>query len=101
MALQARHAAAVASSDAHALDTVSTKFEEAGFLLSAADSTAQAAPLHDHTGQRRRSLESVTRARRLAAECGGATTQRSSRSSRFDVTFQAPRMIHRQVTTTF
>jgi hypothetical protein len=55
---QARHAAAVAASNADALDAVSAQFERAGFLLSAADSAAQAAPLHDHAGQRRRSRES-------------------------------------------
>jgi hypothetical protein len=72
--LQARHAAAVAASNADALDAVSAQFERAGFLLSAADSAAQAAPLHDHAGQRRRSRESGGSALRVAAECGGATT---------------------------
>jgi DNA-binding NarL/FixJ family response regulator len=72
--LQARHAAAVAASDALALDAASAEFEDAGLLLSAADAAAQAAPLHDHAGQRRKSAESAARALKLAAQCGGATT---------------------------
>ncbi len=74
VALQARHAAAVAISDAQALDEVSVQFEEAGLLLSAADAAAQAAPLHDRAGHRGRGLESQARAERLAAQCGGAVT---------------------------
>jgi len=72
--LQARHAAAVGAGDGAALDAVSAEFEDAGLLLSAADSAAQAAPLHDRAGQRRKSAESAARALRLAAQCGGATT---------------------------
>jgi DNA-binding NarL/FixJ family response regulator len=72
--LYARHAAAVASADAPALDWVSAEFENAGLILSAADSAAQAAPLHDRAGQRRKSAESAARALRLAARCGGAVT---------------------------
>jgi DNA-binding NarL/FixJ family response regulator len=72
--IYARHAAALAASDGQALDTVSAQFEKAGLLLSAADSAAQAAPLHDRAGHRRHSVESAARALRLAAECGGATT---------------------------
>ena len=74
VSLQARHAAAVAAADGGALDAVSAEFEDAGFLLSAADSAAQAAPLLDRAGQRRRSMESGARALRLAAQCGGAVT---------------------------
>jgi DNA-binding CsgD family transcriptional regulator len=72
--LQARHAAALAASDGDALDAVSAAFEQAGFLLSAADSAAQAAPLHDRAGRRRESLDSAARALRLASLCGGAVT---------------------------
>jgi DNA-binding NarL/FixJ family response regulator len=72
--LQARHAAAFAAGDAPALDAVSAEFEDAGLVLSAADSAAQAAPLHDRAGQRRAAAESAARALRLAAQCGGATT---------------------------
>ena len=74
VALQARHAAAVATSDGAALDAVGAHFEDAGLLLSAADSAAQAAPLHDRAGRRSNSLESAARALRLAALCGGAVT---------------------------
>ena len=74
VALQARHAAAVAAGDASTLDEVSEEFEDAGLILSAADSAAQAAPVHDRAGQRRKSAESAARALRLAAQCGGATT---------------------------
>lgn len=72
--LQARHAAAVAAGDAQALDAVSAEFEEAGQLLSAADSAAQAATLHDRAGRRRAGVESAARAQELAIRCGGATT---------------------------
>ena len=74
VSLQARHAAAVAAADGEALDAVSAEFEDAGLLLSAADSAAQAAPLHDRAGQRRKSMESAARALRLATQCGGAVT---------------------------
>ena len=73
-ALQACHAAAVAAADAEALDAVSAEFERAGLLLSAADSAAQAAPLHDRAGQRRLSLDSAARALKLATVCGGVVT---------------------------
>jgi DNA-binding NarL/FixJ family response regulator len=43
-------------------------------LLSAADSAAQAALLHDRAGQRRKSSEAAARALQLAARCGGVTT---------------------------
>ncbi|MDI3314658.1 MAG: LuxR C-terminal-related transcriptional regulator [Mycobacterium sp.] len=72
--LYARHAVAVAAADGPALDAVSAQFEDAGALLSAADSAAQAASLHDRAGRRRESLASAARARRLAAACGGAAT---------------------------
>ena len=74
VSLQARHAAAVAAADGEALDAVSAEFEEAGVLLSAADSAARAAPLHDRAGQRRKSVESAARALRLATRCGAAVT---------------------------
>jgi DNA-binding CsgD family transcriptional regulator len=73
-ALYLRHATAVAEADARALDAVSADFEEAGLMLSAADAAAQAAPLHDHAGERRRSAESAARATQLAERCGGAIT---------------------------
>jgi DNA-binding NarL/FixJ family response regulator len=72
--LYARHAAAVAAADAVALDVVSQEVEDAGLMLSAADAAAQAVPLHQRAGQRRKSTESAARALRLANSCGGATT---------------------------
>jgi DNA-binding CsgD family transcriptional regulator len=74
VALQARHAAAVAVADPGALDAVSVDLETAGLLLSAADSAALAATLHDSAGDRRKSMESSARALRLADQCGGAAT---------------------------
>ncbi|HKP40051.1 helix-turn-helix transcriptional regulator [Mycobacterium sp.] len=72
--LQARHAAAVADRDAQTLDVISAEFEAAGLMLSAADSAAQAVPLHDRAGERSKSAASSARALRLAAQCGGAAT---------------------------
>jgi class 3 adenylate cyclase len=72
--LYARHAQALAARHGDALDAVSTEFEGVGLLLSAADSAAQAALTHERIGQQHRSLESAARARRLVAECDGATT---------------------------
>lgn len=72
--IYARHAEAVAAADATALDVVSAEFEAAGLLLSAADSSAQAVPLHEHANHRRQSAESSARALRLATKCGGAVT---------------------------
>ncbi|MCX2932493.1 LuxR C-terminal-related transcriptional regulator [Mycobacterium sp. CVI_P3] len=72
--LYARHAAAVACADADALDAVSIDFEQAGLLLSAADAAAQAAGVHGQRGARHREIESVSRAMRLAAECGGTSS---------------------------
>ncbi|TGD86718.1 tetratricopeptide repeat protein [Mycolicibacterium sp. CH28] len=72
--LYARHAVAVANSDADALDEVSVDFENAGLLLSAADAAAQAAVIHAHRGARRQEIESVTRAMQLATMCGGASS---------------------------
>lgn len=72
--LYLRHASAVADADADALDKCSVDFEKAGLILSAADAAAQAVPLHDQAGQRRRSAESGGRALQLATLCGGAIT---------------------------
>lgn len=72
--LYLRHAGALAEADADALDKCSVDFEKAGLMLSAADAAAQAVPLHDQAGHRRRSAESSGRALQLAALCGGAMT---------------------------
>jgi DNA-binding NarL/FixJ family response regulator len=74
VALQARHAAAVAAGDGQALDILSAEFEAAGLLLSAADSAAQAVGAHEGDRERRKSTESSARALRLATQCGGAAT---------------------------
>lgn len=76
--LYARHATAVADADPDALDQVSIAFEEAGLLLSAADSAAAAVPLHDRAAgagrARRLAAASSDRALRLATRCDGATS---------------------------
>lgn len=72
--LYARHATALGDSDGDALDAVSIDFEQAGLLLSAADAAAQAAGCHEQRGARRREIESVTRAMRLASLCEGASS---------------------------
>ncbi|KUI26127.1 helix-turn-helix transcriptional regulator [Mycobacterium sp. IS-1496] len=72
--LHRRHAAALASADAERLDAVSRDYQEAGYLLSAADSAAQAAVLHEIDGWPRKGADSAARALKLAAECGGAIT---------------------------
>jgi DNA-binding NarL/FixJ family response regulator len=74
VALAARHAAAVRDGDAQELDVLSAEFEDAGLLVSAADSSAQAVPVHEQHNQRARSYESSARALRLATLCGGAVT---------------------------
>lgn len=73
-AMYARHADAVAASNASGLDAVSVEFEGAGLMLSAADAAAQAVPLYERAGQRTRSAESAARALWLATQCDGAMT---------------------------
>ncbi len=72
--LYARHAAALAASDAPAMDAVSVELEKAGVLLSAADAAAQAVVLYERSGRRPHTTEAAARALRLASQCGGATT---------------------------
>jgi len=72
--LYLRHATAVAEGDPRALDAISVDFEKTGLILSAAEAAAQAVPLYDQAGERRRSAESAARAMQLAALCGGAVT---------------------------
>ncbi|MGK2882867.1 MAG: LuxR C-terminal-related transcriptional regulator [Mycobacterium sp.] len=73
--LFALHSAATAASDPAALDAVSAQFEDAGLLLSAADSAAQAAALYDAAKLRRQGALSAARAVELAHRCGGALTR--------------------------
>lgn len=72
--LYARHCAALEAADPAALDAVSLDFEDAGLLLSAADSAAQAAHLHDVRHHRGDSARATARAIELAQRCGGART---------------------------
>jgi DNA-binding CsgD family transcriptional regulator len=74
VALQSRHAAALAAADGDGLDRVSHEFENIGLILSAADSAAHASPIYERAGQRRKSTEAGARALALAAQCGGAVT---------------------------
>jgi tetratricopeptide (TPR) repeat protein len=62
--LYARHAAAVADSDPRALDAVSTDFENAGLLLSAADAAAQAVVLYELSGCNKHTTKTAPRALR-------------------------------------
>lgn len=70
----ARHARAVADGDPHALDMVADEFAGLGFLLAAADSSAQASVLYAEQGSRSASVAAASLANRLAVECGGART---------------------------
>lgn len=69
-----RHAVAVESRDAAALELCSAEFETTGALACAADSAAQAAVFYAAAGDNRASTRSASAAYRLAAECGGLTT---------------------------
>ncbi|MCX5045190.1 LuxR C-terminal-related transcriptional regulator [Aldersonia sp. NBC_00410] len=73
VAVQTRHAAAVAAGDGKGLDAVAAEFEAMGALLSAADAAAQAATAHggDFRVDEHRS---AAHANRLAVLCGGART---------------------------
>jgi DNA-binding CsgD family transcriptional regulator len=64
----------VADSNPRALDAVSTDFENAGLLLSAADAAARAVVLYERSGCNRHTTEAAARALRLAGMCGGAIT---------------------------
>ena len=70
----ADHAAALAGGDAAALDDCATRYEEIGALVSAADTAAQAARVHDDAGRRTAMASSAAAANRLAARCGGLRT---------------------------
>lgn len=72
--LHSRHAAALASADADRLDAVSRDYEDAGYLLSASDTAAQAAVFHDLAGRPQTGAHSAARALKLAVDCGGAVT---------------------------
>jgi ATP/maltotriose-dependent transcriptional regulator MalT len=70
----ARHAVALAASDAAGLLEASKLYEDMGDLLSAADTAAQAAGCHLARGHRASHQQASSRARRLQNECEGALT---------------------------
>lgn len=70
----AEHAAALAADDADGLHAASTRLEQIGDLLAAADAAAQAADVHTRHGRRGAAQAAVARADRLAARCDGART---------------------------
>ena len=70
----ADHADAVVDPDPKRLDAVSTRFEQLGALLAAADAAADAASLHHLAGHRRRSAAAGARATVLARRCGDPRT---------------------------
>jgi ATP/maltotriose-dependent transcriptional regulator MalT len=72
--LMARHATATLAADGRALDQVSVAFELLGFLLHAADASAQAADAHRAVGSRASALAAGRRAEGLRAACDGACT---------------------------
>lgn len=70
----ARHARALAETDAGALQDVSGTFEELGAMLYAAEAAAVAARIHREEGRAGSALTAATRASRLADACEGART---------------------------
>jgi DNA-binding NarL/FixJ family response regulator len=70
----ARYASALECDDGAELDRVSIDFEVMGDVLAAADAAGQAATAHRRAGRTGSSITSAARARRLAADCGGATS---------------------------
>lgn len=70
----ARYAAALSSDDAADLDVASTMLESMGDRLAAADAAAQAATSYRRAGHAISAKTAAARARRLAAQCGGATS---------------------------
>jgi DNA-binding CsgD family transcriptional regulator len=70
----ADHARALVAQDGGALDAAAVTFAELGFDLFAAEAQAAAAEAHRAAGRKAAGHASAERARRLAAECPGATT---------------------------
>lgn len=70
----AKHARALADSDAAGLDASSDELYRLGFTLAAADASAQASIRHAEAGARSASVAAASLANRLAAQCGGART---------------------------
>lgn len=70
----AHYAAALSADDGGELDRASAEFEAMGDLLAAADAAGQAATSYRRAGLAGSALTAATRAHRLAAGCGGATS---------------------------
>lgn len=70
----ARYAAALSADDAAELEGASTDFEDIGDLLAAADAAGQAAVSYRRAGRAGSAMTAASRARSLAARCGGATS---------------------------
>jgi DNA-binding NarL/FixJ family response regulator len=66
----AEHAQASAHGDGRSLDELSSRLQESGALMFAADAAMEAAAAHERSGARRAAAESRTRAMILARECG-------------------------------
>ncbi|WP_187776470.1 helix-turn-helix transcriptional regulator [Antrihabitans cavernicola] len=73
-AMQVAHAEAFAADDAAKLAAVATRWEDAGFLVAAADAAAQSAIAFTRAGDRRGELASSAVAFRLSQACDGAKT---------------------------
>ncbi|WP_039993740.1 LuxR C-terminal-related transcriptional regulator [Gordonia otitidis] len=79
--IYARHAQASAAGDGIELDLCAADFEKLGYLLSAADSAAQASVLHDAASHRSATVASAAMADRISARCGGLRTPALQRAA--------------------
>jgi DNA-binding CsgD family transcriptional regulator len=70
MADLAAHAAAAVAESAEGLDKVSSRFEQTGALLLAADAATEAASAYERRGERRAAAAARLRAATFARECG-------------------------------
>jgi hypothetical protein len=70
MADLAAHAAAAVAESAEGLDKVSSRFEQTGALLLAADAATEAASAYERRGERRAAAAARLRAATFAHECG-------------------------------
>ncbi|SDO55385.1 LuxR family transcriptional regulator [Geodermatophilus sp. DSM 45219] len=70
MADLAAHAAAAVAESAEGLDEVSSRFEQTGALLLAADAATEAASAYERRGERRAAAAARLRAATFARECG-------------------------------
>jgi ATP/maltotriose-dependent transcriptional regulator MalT len=68
------HAQALQSHDPHDLDRASRAFEEMGFILYAAEASAESAAAYGRAGQETRAIGADRRARGLADRCDAALT---------------------------